>query len=313
MFSGAIKEIQYSMPEFGGDEFGRVRKNNGDGGPVTSPPCNDSHPRQSNEISTGERRCENGYYYGPASQEREEDRIIRPGLVINGEVNRIESYGAFVNFRDLQQRNHKGLLHISQLANHRVESVADILEMNQQVRAVILEVEYDQRIGQRIRLSLKDVDQKTGVYSGRDLSNGSSGANNYRGGVKRSRATVSPHQLQIRARLRRETLLTLRRHWSDVEHSSSLLSKGGKMNDKDPSYLRKLWSSSPSPLNKQDSKLPLKKESRRKYDAEEKKLSTINSSSDDDSDDSSTASSSSSSSDSYDTDRRRRRRRRRRK
>ncbi|KAL3940907.1 MAG: hypothetical protein SGARI_000797, partial [Bacillariaceae sp.] len=178
------------------DEFGRIRKdgdraqqrhNHNDDRPRTRP----DHENQHNN--------NNGNHYGPAHQEQQQEEVLRSGMVVKGEVVRIESYGAFVDFKDpkLGQR-HKGLCHISQMANHRVEHVTDVLKMNQQVHAVILEVEYDQRYGkQRIRLSLKDVDQATGRYTGtRDLS--SRGRSS--GGPRQS-----PHQLQIRAKLRRET------------------------------------------------------------------------------------------------------------
>lgn len=279
------------------DEFGRCMKDGG--GPKSSSYNNHkSHPHQADR---GDRREENGdSCYGPASNVRENDRILHPGLVIKGEVTRIESYGAFVSFQDRLKHNHRGLLHISQLADHRVESVTDVLKMNQKVQPVILDVEYDQRIGQRIRLSLKDVDQGTGVYSGLDLRYGSH--NDNRRGIKRGRCATSPHQLQIRAKLRRETLLTLNRHWSDAKHSTLSIGNGERrendhVNDKRIPFLRKLWSSSPSPPNKKDSKLPMKK---KEYRSEENSVDE-SSSSDDDSTDSSSVISSSFSSDSDDS------------
>ena len=298
--------------EFAKDEFGRHMKD--DNGPKSS--SHDNRKSLPGPVDRGEqdrRERNDGNCYGPASNERENDRIIHPGLVIKGEVTRIESYGAFVNFQDRMKHNHRGLLHISQLANHRVESVADVLKMNQKVQAVILDVEYDQRIGQRIRLGLKDVDQETGIYSGQDLRYGSH--SDSRRGIKRGRCTTSPHQLQIRAKLRRETLLTLNRHWRDAKHSPVSIINGEKrendlVSDKNISYLRKLWSSSPLPPSKQDLKLPMKKKESR---VEDNSVDERSSSSDDSVDSSSVISSSdSSSSDSNGTTDRGRRRRRQR-
>ncbi|KAL3924468.1 MAG: hypothetical protein SGILL_001024, partial [Bacillariaceae sp.] len=149
------------------DEFGRVRKEEKGGhhSGISSRdrrPPSDRHDHNNSYSSSG-KNC----HYGPA-HERQEEEVLHPGLVIKGEVIRIESYGAFVDFKDKLQHRNKGLCHISQMASYRVENVTDVLKMNQQVYAVILEVEYDQRSGKRIRLSLKDVDQNSGRYTGRD-------------------------------------------------------------------------------------------------------------------------------------------------
>src|SRR5699024_4470217 len=74
-------------------------------------------------------------------------RDIEAGQIYEGQVVRIMDFGAFVNLvpgRD-------GLVHISQIAQHRVEKVTDELSEGQTVRVKVLEVD---RQG-RVRLSMK--------------------------------------------------------------------------------------------------------------------------------------------------------------
>jgi polyribonucleotide nucleotidyltransferase len=71
------------------------------------------------------------------------------GAVYNGTVARIVDFGAFVNILPGKD----GLVHISQIANERVESVSDHLSEGDEVRVKVLDV--DQR--GRIKLSIKEL------------------------------------------------------------------------------------------------------------------------------------------------------------
>ena len=71
------------------------------------------------------------------------------GKIYTGEVTRIVDFGAFVSV--LPGRD--GLVHISQIADERVEKVSDYLQMGQQVEVVVLDI--DSR--GRIKLSIKEV------------------------------------------------------------------------------------------------------------------------------------------------------------
>jgi polyribonucleotide nucleotidyltransferase len=71
------------------------------------------------------------------------------GKVYSGKVARIVDFGAFVNILPGKD----GLLHISQIAEERVEKVTDYLQEGQDVEVVVLDV--DQR--GRIKLSMKEV------------------------------------------------------------------------------------------------------------------------------------------------------------
>ncbi len=70
------------------------------------------------------------------------------GKIYNGKVARIVDFGAFVTILPGKD----GLLHISQIADERVESVTDYLSEGQEVEVVVLDV--DQR--GRIKLSIKE-------------------------------------------------------------------------------------------------------------------------------------------------------------
>jgi polyribonucleotide nucleotidyltransferase len=74
------------------------------------------------------------------------------GQIYEGRVIKLMDFGAFVNI--LPGRD--GLVHISQISNRRVESVADELSEGQTVRVKVLEVD---RQG-RIRLSIKAISEE---------------------------------------------------------------------------------------------------------------------------------------------------------
>lgn len=74
-------------------------------------------------------------------------RDIEAGQIYEGKIVRIVDFGAFVNLAP----GRDGLVHISQIAHHRVESVADELTEGEMLKVKVLEVD---RQG-RIRLSRK--------------------------------------------------------------------------------------------------------------------------------------------------------------
>ena len=71
------------------------------------------------------------------------------GAIYTGRVERIVDFGAFINILPGKD----GLLHISQIANERVENVSDHLKEGDEVRVKVLDV--DQR--GRIKLSNKEL------------------------------------------------------------------------------------------------------------------------------------------------------------
>jgi predicted RNA-binding protein with RPS1 domain len=88
-----------------------------------------------------------------------------------GSVCRIESYGAFIQFKSFPYR---GLCHISQLHESRVENVSDIVQLDQPVWVRVLEITTDNDDGRpKIRLGIKGVAQDTGEAQARaeEMSN----------------------------------------------------------------------------------------------------------------------------------------------
>ncbi|MDQ7001053.1 MAG: polyribonucleotide nucleotidyltransferase [Mariprofundus sp.] len=86
---------------------------------------------------------------GEAAKKMIEDIVaeVEVGAVYTGKVVKLMDFGAFVRIVG----GTDGLVHISQIANHRVEKVADELKEGQEVRVKVLDVD---RNG-RIRLSMK--------------------------------------------------------------------------------------------------------------------------------------------------------------
>ena len=91
-----------------------------------------------------------------AAIDRIRDIIAEPeiGVIYSGKVVKTLDFGAFVNF--IGSRD--GLVHISELADHRVNTVNDIVKEGDVVRVKVLAV--DDR--GKVRLSMKSVNQETG-------------------------------------------------------------------------------------------------------------------------------------------------------
>ncbi len=77
------------------------------------------------------------------------------GQIYTGKVVKIVDFGAFVNFFGAKD----GLVHVSQIANERVNKVSDVLTEGQSVKVKLLG--FDDR--GKTRLSMKIVDQETGA------------------------------------------------------------------------------------------------------------------------------------------------------
>ncbi|MBV8593074.1 MAG: polyribonucleotide nucleotidyltransferase, partial [Caulobacteraceae bacterium] len=76
------------------------------------------------------------------------------GQIYDGKVVKVVDFGAFVNFFGAKD----GLVHVSQIANERVNKVSDVLQEGQMVKVKLLG--FDDR--GKTRLSMKIVDQATG-------------------------------------------------------------------------------------------------------------------------------------------------------
>ena len=72
----------------------------------------------------------------------------QPGMIVQGKVTKITNFGVFVELEDELE----GLLHISELADHKVDSPQDVVQPGQDLEVKILRVDLDDR---KIGLSLK--------------------------------------------------------------------------------------------------------------------------------------------------------------
>ncbi len=77
------------------------------------------------------------------------------GVIYDGKVVKLMDFGAFVNFLGSKD----GLVHISELAAHRVKQTSDVVEVGQAVKVKVLGM--DDR--GKVKLSMRVVDQVTGA------------------------------------------------------------------------------------------------------------------------------------------------------
>jgi len=82
----------------------------------------------------------------------------KPGMVVRGKVTKITNFGVFVEL----EAELEGLLHISELADHKVENPQDVVKIGEEVDVKILRVDTADR---KIGLSLKRAQWGAGIYS----------------------------------------------------------------------------------------------------------------------------------------------------
>jgi small subunit ribosomal protein S1 len=75
----------------------------------------------------------------------------QPGQIVHGTVTKITNFGVFVGLED----DLEGLLHISELADHKVENPEDVVKVGEEIEVKILRVDTDDR---KIGLSRKRVE-----------------------------------------------------------------------------------------------------------------------------------------------------------
>ncbi|ORX93717.1 helicase associated domain-containing protein [Clohesyomyces aquaticus] len=113
-----------------------------------------------------QRRTRHGRSEHDTQQERE-SRHRRPTRTVDnapilqkvydGHVTGVKDFGAFVAIQGIQG-NLSGLVHISRLADGRVEHASDVVERGQSVKVKVVSID-----GSRIGLSMDDVNQETGL------------------------------------------------------------------------------------------------------------------------------------------------------
>lgn len=83
-----------------------------------------------------------------ASQKKQVINDIQAGDVLNGKVQRIASFGAFIDLGGID-----GLVHISQVSHEHVSDVSEVLSEGQEVKVKVLSVDPE---NERISLSIKE-------------------------------------------------------------------------------------------------------------------------------------------------------------
>ncbi|MDR3224541.1 MAG: polyribonucleotide nucleotidyltransferase [Holosporales bacterium] len=78
------------------------------------------------------------------------------GAVFVGHVVKITDFGAFVSIG-----SREGLVHISNIAHHKIQSVSDVLKVGQEVKVKVIDIDDKNRI----KLSMKDVEAAQGGHS----------------------------------------------------------------------------------------------------------------------------------------------------
>ena len=81
----------------------------------------------------------------------------QPGQLVSGKVTKITNFGVFVGLEDSLE----GLLHISELADHKVENPEDIVKVGDEIEVKVLRVDSEER---KIGLSRKRVDWSEEQY-----------------------------------------------------------------------------------------------------------------------------------------------------
>jgi small subunit ribosomal protein S1 len=102
----------------------------------------------------------------------------QPGMVVRGKVTKITNFGVFVELEEELE----GLLHISELADHKVENPQDVVSVDEEVDVKILRVDIDDR---KIGLSLKRAQwgDATGGEGGAPAEGGAAGGAGGMGGM----------------------------------------------------------------------------------------------------------------------------------
>lgn len=118
-------------------------------------------------------------------REEKEQKInaVVPGTILNGKVESLMPYGAFVDLgNDLS-----GLVHISQIANKRIESPGEAVKVGQEVKVKVLKVE-NGKISLSIKAALdeepRSVEEEAPAITYKDEGSASTGLGALLAGIK---------------------------------------------------------------------------------------------------------------------------------
>ena len=115
----------------------------------------------------------------------------QPGMIVQGAVTKITNFGVFVELED----DLEGLLHISELADHKVENPQDVVKVGEEVEVKILRVDIDDR---KIGLSLKRAQWSSEAEAASDRA-ATSGPSPARGGMDDSAGLLGTDKISFGA------------------------------------------------------------------------------------------------------------------
>jgi len=84
------------------------------------------------------------------------------GTLVDGKVDALEDFGAFVEVAT----GVRGLIHVSEIADRRIGHPREVLELGQEVKVVVLEVDARRR---RMRLSIKQIESMESAANLKDF------------------------------------------------------------------------------------------------------------------------------------------------
>ncbi|PDH29904.1 MAG: 30S ribosomal protein S1 [Puniceicoccaceae bacterium MED-G30] len=110
------------------------------------------------DVDASNQRISLGMKQASVDPWEEIDTHFKIGDMVDGQVTKITSYGAFIEL----EHDIDGLVHISQINEERVEKISDVLEVDSTVTARVIKIDKDER---RVGLSIKAAN-----YSDDDLA-----------------------------------------------------------------------------------------------------------------------------------------------
>jgi polyribonucleotide nucleotidyltransferase len=124
-------------------------------------------------------------------------REIKVGEVFLGKVVRIMPFGAFVNLIPGKD----GMVHVSELDDHRVENVEDVVKLGDEINVMVIAVEQGTgkvSLSRRAILTGESAEDRIAAGAGRGASGGGRGGFGGGGGRDRDRGGDRPRRREPR-------------------------------------------------------------------------------------------------------------------
>jgi len=116
----------------------------------------------------------------------------QPGMIVEGAVTKITNFGVFVELEE----DLEGLLHISELADHKVENPQDIVKQGENLEVKILRVDLEER---KIGLSLKRAQWSSEAEAASDRASSSPATGPAKGGMTDDKGLMGTDKISFGA------------------------------------------------------------------------------------------------------------------